>query len=116
MNSSRHFFDKVSAAYIETSTLNARRKLESLKLGPDESIVSLDVMSLYTNVPLNEATEVALRSLYCSEHAPEMSRSTFKTIVLLAVTNICFKCNDRQLRQVDDLPKGASVAVTLAII
>ena len=83
------------SANIEKSTLDARRKLESMKLGHDECIVSLDVRSLYTNVPLNDAIEIALRSLYSSDHAPEMSRSTLKTLLKLAVANVCFKCNDR---------------------
>ena len=47
------FFDKVPGANIETSTLDARRKLESTELGPDESIVSLDVKSLCTNFLVN---------------------------------------------------------------
>ena len=42
-------FDKVPGANVETSTPDAQRKIESIKLGPDESIVSLDVKSLYTN-------------------------------------------------------------------
>ena len=33
------FFDKVPGANIEPSTLDARRKLESIKLGPDENVV-----------------------------------------------------------------------------
>ena len=45
-------FDKVPGANIECSTLDAQRKLESVKMGPDESIVSLEMKSLYTNVPV----------------------------------------------------------------
>ena len=63
------FFDKVPAANLETSTLDARRKIESIKLEHDESIVSLDVRSLYTNVSGNEALEIASRSMYSSDHA-----------------------------------------------
>ena len=72
--------NKVSAN-METSTLNARKKLESIKLVPDESIVSLDVKCLYTNVPVNETIEIALRRLHSSDHVPEMSRLTLKTIL-----------------------------------
>ena len=68
-------FEKVPGYYIETSKLDARRKLESTELGPDESIVSLDVKSLYTNILVNEAIEKKLRSLYFSDHDPKMSRS-----------------------------------------
>ena len=107
------FFDKVPRANIETSTLDARRKLGSIIQGPDESIVSLDVKSLYTNVPVNEAIEIALRIQYSSAHAPEMSRSTLKTLLKLAVTNVCFKYNDRWFCQVDGLAMGVLLAVTL---
>ena len=72
-------FDIVPGAKVETSTLDARRKLESTKLEPEENIVSLDVKSLYTNVPVNYAIDIDLRSLYSSDNAPEMSRSTLKT-------------------------------------
>ena len=78
-------------------------------------IASLDVKSLYTNVPVIEAIEIAL-SLYSSDHAPETSRSALKTLLNLAVTNVCFKCNDRWFCQVDGSPMGASLAVTLANI
>ena len=37
--------------------LDARRKLESIKLRPHESNVSLDVKSLYINVSVSEAIE-----------------------------------------------------------
>ena len=109
-------FDKVPGANIETSTLDARRQLGSIKLGPVESIGSLDVKSLYTNVPVNEAIEIALRSLYSSDHAPEISRSTLKALLKLAVTNVWCRCNDRWFCQVDGLAMGASLAVSLVII
>ena len=85
-------------------------------MGPDECIVSLDVKSLYTNIPVNEAIEIVLRRLYSSDQSLELSRSTSKTLLKLAVTNVCFKCNDRWFCQVDDLTMGASLAVNLANI
>ena len=81
-------FDNVPVANIDTSTLNALRKLEFIKLRPAESIVSLDMKNLYTNFPVNEAINLALRSLYSSDHDPEMSRSIFKKRLRLAVTNL----------------------------
>ena len=70
----------VSVANIETSTLAQRRKLEPIKFGPDETIVSFDVQSLYANFPDKEIIELALalKSLYSSDHAPELSRLTLK--------------------------------------
>ena len=52
----------------------AREILEKTELDSDESIISLDVKSLYTNVPLKEAVEIALRKLYEQVNPPETSR------------------------------------------
>ena len=57
-----------------------------------------------------------MRGLYSSNHAPEMSRSTLKKFLNLAVTNIFFIRNDGEFYQVDGLAMGASLAVTLAKI
>ena len=73
--------DNVPVANFDTSTLNALRKLEFIKLRPAESIVSLDMKNLYANFPVNEAITLALRSLYSSDDDPEMSRLTFKKIL-----------------------------------
>ena len=102
-------------ANIETSTLNARRELESIKVGLLRASFSLDVRSLYTNVPVNEAIELALSKLYNSDQVHEMPTSTLKTLLKLAVTKISFKCNDRWFCQVDGLAMGASLAESLAI-
>ena len=37
----------------------ARERLEKTELYSDESIISLDVKCLYTNLPLTEAVEIA---------------------------------------------------------
>ena len=55
------YFDEIEGAKIETNTQMARDILEKTELDSDESIISLDVKSLYTNVPLKEAVEIALR-------------------------------------------------------
>ena len=46
------FFDKTKGANIETNTEAARVMIENTKLDSDESIISLDLKSLYTNVQL----------------------------------------------------------------
>ena len=58
------YFDKIEGANIDTNTQMAREILDKNELDSDESIISLDVKSLYTNVPLKEAVEIALRRLY----------------------------------------------------
>ena len=48
-------FEKIEGANIETNSLDAREVLESTNLEPNENLISPDVKSLYTNVPLKEA-------------------------------------------------------------
>ena len=80
----------------------------------DESIISLDVKSLYTNVPLKEAVEIAPRRLYEQVNPPEISRKTMKKLLNLAVSKVHFKCKGLWYVQKDDLAMGASLAVIFA--
>ena len=54
------YFDEIEGANIEKNTQMAREILEKIELDSDESIISLDVKSLYTNVPLKEAVEAVI--------------------------------------------------------
>ena len=71
----------------------AREVLEKTELDSDESIISLDVKSLYTNVPLEEAVEKALRRLYEQVNPPETSSKTMKKLLNLAVSKLHYRCN-----------------------
>ena len=62
------WFDKIEEAKIETSTINIKRDLMEVILEEDEVIVSLDVKSLYTNVPVLESIELAADIFYNSEN------------------------------------------------
>ena len=108
------FFDNIDGANIETNTKEAREKIENIALDPDETIISLDVKRLYTNVPLKEAIEIALQKLYSQESPTEIQRATMKRLLNMAVSKVYFKCNDSRYVQVDGLAMGASLAVILA--
>ena len=108
------FFEKVEGANIETNSLDAREILESTNLEPNESLISLDVMSLYTNVPLKEAIDIALRKLYEQDEPPSNARKTMKRLLNMAVSQVPFKCNETWYVQKDGLAMGASLVVILA--
>ena len=92
----------------------AREIWEKTELDSDESIISLEVKSLNTNVPLKEAVEIALRRLYEQVNPRETSRKTMKKLLNLALKNVNFKCNGLWYVQKDSLAMGASLAVILA--
>ena len=110
------FFQKLLGANIETNTQDARKSLESLDLEDDEQIVSLDVKSLYTNDPVGEAIEIALRDLDSSNLAPDIPRSAMKSLLKLAVTNVHSECNGIWYVQSDGLAMGSSLAVILTLL
>ena len=56
-------FEKIEGANIESYSLDARETLESIILEPNGHLISLHVKSLYTNVPLKEAIDIAVRKL-----------------------------------------------------
>ena len=70
--------------------------------------------SLYTNVPLKEATDIALRKLYEQDEPPSIVRETMKRLLNMAVSQVHFKCNEAWYAQKDGLAMGASLAVILA--
>ena len=108
------FFEKIEGANIETNSLDAREILESTNLEPNENLISLDVKSLYTNVPLKEAIHIALRKLYEQDEPPSIARKTMKIPLNMAVSQVHLKCNETWYVQKDGLAMGASVAVILA--
>ena len=109
-------FERVPGANIETSKLQAREKLESVQLEENKQKNFLDVKSLHTNVPDSEAIEIALRSLYSSDNAPDIERSTIKLLLKLAVHKFPFKSKDNWYCEKGCLAMGATLAVVLAKI
>ena len=77
-------------------------------------MLSLAIKSLYSNVPIKEVIEIALRSLYGRDDKPDIPRTTMKRLLELAVTDVHFKCNESWSCQKDGLAMGASLAVILA--
>ena len=84
---------------------------EKTELDSDESIISVDVKSLYTNVPLKEAVEIALGRLYEQVNPPETYRKTMKKLQNMAVSRVHFECNGLWCVQKDNLAMTASLAV-----
>ena len=107
------YFHKIEGANIETNTQMAREILEETELDSDESIISIDVKSLYNNVTLKEAVEIALRRIYEQVNPPQTSHKTMKKLLNLAMRKVHFKCNGLWIVQKDGLAMGASLAVKL---
>ena len=70
--------------------------------------------NLYTNVPLKEAIDIALKKLYEQDEPPSIAGKNMKRMLNMAVSQVHFKCNETWYGQKDGLAMGASLAVILA--
>ena len=65
----------------------------------DEVIISFDVTSLYTNVPVKEAIQEAADRLYSGDvQAPSADKETFITLTTISCTNIILSTHDGTYR------------------
>ena len=85
-------------------------------LEDDGCLISLDVKSLYTNVPVDEAIELRTKLAYDGLESPPFDRAVFQKLLHLALTNVLFKCCGRWYRQTEGLAMGSSLSVVLANI
>ena len=115
-------YDQIEATNqieVEVSTEPALGMIEKIKFDSNhgflgESIVSLDVKSLYTFVLVKEAIDIALNHLYSQSEQLNLLRSTMNCLLYMAVCTVHFKCNDTWFLQKDGLTMGALLSANLA--
>ena len=102
---------------INCSTQKTVDQLKNVKLDPEEVMISFDVSSLYTNVPVNEAINDASNLLYSGRYeTPPADKETFIALTKLAVTGVVLSSHNDCFRQVDGLAMGSEPAPQLAKI
>ena len=88
--------------------------LKSVELDDDEEIISFDVSSLYTNVPVMEAIDVCTKLLYQNDQKPPIDQETFKTLARIASCDVIMSTHDGPYKQIDGLAMGSPPAPHLA--
>ncbi|CAF3533244.1 unnamed protein product [Rotaria socialis] len=80
-------------------------------------MVSFEVSSLYTNVPINETIEIILNSLYVIQPIPPiMKRDDINELLIFATRNSHFLFDGKVYDQIDDVSMGSPLAPLLAEI
>ena len=111
------WFSVIPESKINCSTQKAVDQLKNVKLDPEEVIISFDLSSLYTNVPVNEAINDAANLLYLGRYVtPPVDKETFIALTKLAVTDVVLSSHDGCFRQVDGLAMDSQPAPQLANI
>ena len=105
-------FEDLPEAQIECSTQKIKEEISKLSLEQDEILVSLDVRSLYTNVPVDESIAQAANLIY-QRKTLDFDKNTF---MQLAVKNVIFQSSGIWYKQVDGLAMGSKLAVCFSNI
>ena len=100
---------------INSSTKEIADQLADIVLEDDKELVSFDVVSLYTNVPVNEAIVVCANLLYDGTlKKPPVDKDTFTKLLNVCSKNVIMSSNDGLFRQIDGLAMGSPPAPMLA--
>ena len=109
---------KVPECNIQTRPHLVAGELSQVNLPPGHELVSLDVTSLFTMVPVDEATSLAAKKVSENGLLPDtMTEETFLLLLRLCVKNVLFVNPDGCLfRQTDGVAMGSALGPYLANI
>ena len=98
---------------INCSTKSISDLLRNTQLDKDHELVSFDVVSLYTNVPVKEAIDVCADLLFKRISLP-IDKKTFIILAEIASCNVIMSTHDGLYQQIDGLAMGSPPAPHLA--
>ena len=90
---------------------------DMLSISSAPFMCSFDVVSLYTNIPVDEAIDICLNKLYCNDEIVyNLTRSQFKKLLNHCVKQNHFAFNDNIYDQIDGVAMGSPLGPILANI
>ena len=101
---------------INTSTTEICEKIKELRLEDDEELISYDVVSMYTNVPVLEAIQVCTDMLYNlkPDKRPKIDKDTFIQLCEIATCKVVMLTHNGYYTQEEGLAMGSPPAPHLA--
>ena len=112
------FLDNLIKPYIPNqymlfSTKQFLDKLKDFSILPGDKMVSFDVVSLFTNVPLIETINLVANYIYARNDPPHFSKTVFKNMMKIA-TQGYFLHKNILYQQIDGVIMGSPLGPTLA--
>ena len=107
------FLEKLTECNINCSTEEISGFIGGIHPEDTEEIISFDVSSLYTNVPVEESVQVCADLLYNKFSLP-FSKDTFIELAMLVSSNVVMSTHDGYYLQTDGLAMGSPLAPYLA--
>ncbi|XP_060559766.1 uncharacterized protein LOC132719850 [Ruditapes philippinarum] len=100
-------------SYIKDTT-DFINKVRNLKLNKDTYIVTLDVSSLYTNIPHNEGIESCIYFLQKDKGNNNIKANDIRKLLNIVLHNNCFDFNDQSYLQTMGTAMGSPMAPSYA--
>ena len=105
----------VEECQINASSQSISDSLKDITLEDDEELISFDVASLYTNVPVEEAIKYCADLLYSGKYKkPPVSKETFIKLTTMCSCDVLMLTHKGYYRQKDGLAMGSPPAPYLA--
>ena len=71
-------------------------------------VASLDVASLFTNIPLDETLDICIHSLYKDDEiTPKIPKDIFRNLLTVATKESFFMFNNKFYKQIDSVAMGS---------
>ena len=105
--------DVMPTTYMLSSTRSFVNQISSFDFLPSHVLVSYDVVSLFTNIPLNETIDIVCNYVYQQHSPPKYSKETFKKLLQIA-TGGYFLHRGKLYCQIDGVTMGSPLGPTLA--
>ena len=101
--------------YSVSSTYEFLNTLKDTMVDSADKVVSFDVVSLYTNIPLDETIDIIVEALYAetSYSVPPVPQKVFKRLLQMATSGM-FMYKDALFKQVDGVAMGSPLGPSLA--
>ena len=87
-----------------------------IQIFPKKSLVSYDVTSLFTNIPLQETIDIAINLIFNHNPKLNITRKELKKLFLFAASQSHFVFNSKFYNQIDGVAMGFPLAPVLAKI
>ena len=113
------FLDNLLSPYVNcdfacADTFTFVNEIQNAGINNDNFIVSYDVVSLFTNIPLKETLEIAVDTILKNKIGLKITKEQLLKLFTFATSGTHFSFNDKFYEQVDGVAMGSPLAPRLA--
>ena len=93
------------------------KRLKKMRIPPGYKMVSFDVVSLFTNVSLDETIDIIIKRIYDKKEInTDIPKKEMRELLYLCTKNAHFTLNNKTYLQVDGVAMGSPLGPVLANI